>query len=121
MTDHTDAMLNAADLTDRTDRLILADVMTDAGREAEADLLRDGSRPAVLDRLSMEVRERRTFRVYDTRRGCLAGTGTEEGGVVECWADLPDEVYGRVHDDLAAGSTSGVVESDWYAFRWEVA
>ena len=119
--------LTAFDLADATDRLVLADLLADAGRDGEADLLRDEDMPVAVGADGVGVR----------LRFFLDGGETEFTGVLypgHEWAglDLSDDDWTPYQDaqpairrQIERGETGGgamfITRDDsieW--FSWEL-
>ncbi len=107
---HLETLIAAADLTDLTDRLMLADELEAAGRLREAEILREGDGPRHL-----------TFVDGDNEIGVLTPTSvsavqdqTEEGrpfgyvhgadgGFFFVWHDTLEETLASIEEDEADG------------------
>ena len=105
--------LTAFDLADRTDRLVLADLLADAGRDEEADLLRDedadvtvcgGVVTAVEPAPAMTLCELQGETEHGEAFGYVAG---DEGGWFFVWGDsLTDTLNSLTEDEDGDGGLS---------------
>lgn len=106
--EHIDAMLAAADLSDRTTRLVLADALEDAGREGEAAVMRGGE--PILAGASRRVIDASAARhLYRTASGTWDGCDwtTDIGGAgINC-----DGMTAEEADSLASAVAGAVADS----------